>query len=112
MHARVTQHHQTLTLAGPSHHGRYRHAKTHKHGDLGWYTRGHGQRCLLRGKLAVSEGASARSALVREHYDGYHLQPGLIHGVLSAAAGVDLECKQFICHVDYVLVPEVVGGDV
>ena len=55
---------------------------------------------------------SARSALVRERYDGYPLQSGLTHGVLSAAAGVDLECKQFICHVDYVLVPEVVGGDV
>src|SRR5215831_14220994 len=27
LHARVTQRHQTPTLAGPSHHGRYRHAK-------------------------------------------------------------------------------------
>ena len=54
----------------------------------------------------------ARSTSVRENYDGYPLQSGLTHGVLSAAAGVDLECKQFICHVDYVLVPEVVGGDV
>ncbi|HEY1343499.1 MAG TPA: hypothetical protein VGF54_00765 [Streptosporangiaceae bacterium] len=24
---------------------------------------------------------------------------------MAPAAGVDLECKQFICHVDYVLVP-------
>ena len=31
--ARVTQRHQPPTLAGPSHHRRYRHAKTHRHAN-------------------------------------------------------------------------------
>jgi hypothetical protein len=55
---------------------------------------------------------SARSTLVREHCEEYSLHPSLIHGVLSAATGVDLEGEQFICHVDNVLVPEVVGSDI
>jgi hypothetical protein len=30
---RVTRRHQAPTLAGPSHHDRYRHAQTHRHID-------------------------------------------------------------------------------
>lgn len=55
---------------------------------------------------------SATTALVGEHCDGYSLQPGLIDGVLCAATGVDLECKQFTSNVDHILVPQVVGRDI
>jgi hypothetical protein len=69
----VTRHHQAPTLAGSSHHSRYRHAKTHRHANgmailTVWDRRGLGGRDLRSTALAarievVTIGSSWTNAL-------------------------------------------------